>query len=102
MFVWNDRDWDWTFTLQALEIKCRAQAKCLEKGNGVNSKRYAKQALDCAEALKRLRSDEYIDYTKEFKSKEECQSAFDNEKKMFKQDMGIVKTQLSNIRYWWD
>ncbi len=101
-FVWNDRDWEYTYTLQALEIKCRAQAKCLENGHGVNSKRYAKQALECADALKRLMDDKYIDYSKIIKSKEEYENAFDNERKLIRQDMGIVKTQLSNIKKWWD
>ena len=101
-FVWYDRDWEYVYTLQALEIKCRAQAKCLEKGSGVNSKRYAKQALDCADALKRLTEDKYIDYTKIVKNKEDVKLAFDNEQKMIRQDMGIVKTQLSNVRKWWD
>ena len=101
-FVWYDRDWEYVYTLQALEIKCRAQAKCLEKGSGVNSKRYAKQALDCADALKRLIEDKYVDYTKEYKTKEDYQRAFDYEEKMVRQDLGTVKTQISNIRKWWD
>lgn len=102
-FVWYDRDWEYIYTLQALEIKCRAQAKCLEKGSGVNCKRYAKQALECADALKRLTEDKYIDYTTIVdKSKEDVKLAFDNEQKMIRQDMGIVKTQFSNIKKWWD
>ena len=59
-FVWYDRDWDWSFTLEAFEIKCRYQGINLSTyGNAVDSKERAEQCFACADALKRMREENY-------------------------------------------
>lgn len=102
-FVWYDRDWDSCYTLEAMEIKCRAQAKCLVKGYAENSELYAKHALECADALKRLREDEYIDYRFELKVQ---LKTFDDVQKEYEEkrnaDLEIVRKSFAEIGRWWD
>lgn len=102
-FVWYDRDWDSHYTLEAMEIKCRAQAKCLVKGYAENSELYAKHALECADALKRLREDEYIDYRFELKVQVKN---FDDVQKEYEEkrnaDLEIVRKSFAEIGRWWD
>jgi len=103
-FVWYDRDWDSYYTLEAFEIKCRAQAKCLVNGNAENSELYAKHALDCAGALKRLREDEYVDY--HFgsvpRTKEMYEAIFKEHEEKRTADLKIVSDSMNEIRSWWD
>lgn len=98
-FVWNDRDWDCEHTYEAFEIKCRAQARLLTKhGNAENSQEMASQALECAEALKRLRLHEYIDY----EQINNTDLALEKETELRNKDIEIVKKHISNIMNWWD
>lgn len=103
-FVWNDRDWDSHYTLEALEIKCRAQAKCLVKGYAENCELYAKHALECADALKRLREDEYVDYHFDTtpRTKEMYEDIFKEHEEKRNADLKIVNDSFNEIRSWWD
>ena len=102
-FVWYDRDWDSYFTLEAFEIKCRAQAKCLNNGHAENSEIYAKHAFECAEALKRLREDEYVDFHYKFTTTklnvDEIEMEYNNKRNA---DIEIIKKSIDEINYWWD
>lgn len=102
-FVWNDRDWDSCYTLEAFEIKCRAQANCLKKGYAENSELHAQQALDCAEAIKRLRMNEYIDYRFEpNKPDVACENLETEYFEKRNADLEIVRKSFENIGSWWD
>jgi hypothetical protein len=102
-FVWNDRDWEYAYTLEALEIKCRAQANCLKKGYAENSELHAQQALDCEEALKRLRMDEYVDYRLEISgNKRDATDVMKEYSDKRNVDLEIVHKSFENINRWWD
>lgn len=108
LFVLRDRDWDYSYTLKALEIKCRAQARLIgEKGQAVNAKKTAKQILECAEALKRLADDDYVSHWID----ENTTMSFvvgnamkirKEEYDAIKKDLAIVKKSIGNIHGWWD
>ena len=103
-FVWYDRDWDSCYTLEALEIKCRAQSKYLENGNADGCEIYAVHALDCADALKRLRESEYIDYHYELhapikRSGDEIEKEFNDKRNA---DLEIIRRSFEEIGAWWD
>ena len=109
VFVFNDRDWDYCYSMEALEIKCRAQAESLKNGLGDNDKQHAQEALELADALRRLIND---DYCLEFY--EGC-GTFDDIKKtklpdnyleIYKArrqvDIDIFKNSVDKMFYWWD
>lgn len=107
MFVLKDRDWDYSFTLKALEIKCRAQARLIgEKGNAIDSNKRAKRILECAEALKRLSDDDYVAHWYEDNSMsflvENALKIRKEEQDAIKKDLSIVKKSIGNIHDWWD
>ena len=65
--VWRDRDWDFSFTYDAIQFKLEQQAKHLAKQNTfVNTPRYVSRANTMVELVKRCRNDyyatEYFDY----------------------------------------
>lgn len=102
-FVWYDRDWDSCYSMEALEIKCRAQAKYLLHGNAEDSELYAQHALECADALKRLREDEYIDFHNELVKNnwnpDGIQQKYEEKRNV---DLEIVKKSFAEMPKWWD
>jgi len=102
-FVWTDRDWDYEHTLEAMEIKCRAQAKLLKTyAHAENSEKYGNEALACAEALKRIRLDDYFsDMLGEF-NKALPENFHEMYEAKMNEDIQIVKDSFDKIRHWWD
>ena len=100
-FVWNDRDWNSQYNLEAFEIKCRSQAKHFDDGSEEGAK-ISKEALECAEALKRIREDDYIDFSIPLTESytPEMVLALYEEKRMT--DIEIVKNAFIVMNKWWD
>ena len=60
--VWRDRDWDFSFTYDAIQFKLEQQAKHLAKQNTfVNTPRYISRANTMIKLVKRCRNDYYAD-----------------------------------------
>ena len=104
-FVWYDRDWDYSFTLEAFEIKCRAQGNNLSKyGNAVDSKERAEQCFKCSDALKRMREDNYTSDIDElvYDNKIEYKVWSETHEERLNKDKEIIKQSIDIIQGWWD
>lgn len=64
--IWNDRDWDFTYTYIVLLNKIKSQRKMFEHSlvegcrYGINTPKHIKRLKECEEILNRLIDDNYI------------------------------------------
>lgn len=59
--VWSDRDDDWAYLAEIMEYKLRRMSKLFKTGHHALHERDARRTLVCAELLKRLRTESYLD-----------------------------------------
>lgn len=60
--IWFDADYDWEYIATVLEYKLRRHALLeLERGSHAGSGRHGKQMLVCANLVRRLLADEYVE-----------------------------------------
>lgn len=98
MFVWHDRDWDYSYTLQALEIKCHSQSKSIGLyGNSIDKDKHSEQAKKMAEVLKRLREENYWDDNQPI-TKEEYEKGQEERNK----DIQYLKDHIEELFTWWE
>lgn len=104
-FIWYDRDWDYSFTLEAFEIKCRSQGINLSTVDiSVDSKERAEQCFKCADALKRMRDQNYTSDIDGLLY--DCKISLDDYIKIrderWNKDRDIIKQSIDLIYGWWD
>ena len=60
--IWNDRDWDYTFTYDVLEFKLRKQMRYMKARNHYTSTQRSVEKMELAcELINRVRNEYYID-----------------------------------------
>lgn len=60
--IWNDRDWDYAYLCILMETKLRQMSENFKNhGHTMGCDKHARQTLVCAEILKKLRDDEYME-----------------------------------------
>ena len=108
-FVFEDRDWDYRYSMEALEIKCRAQAENLKRGHTVDCQKYSQEALELADALRRLINDDYcLEFFEGCYTFEDIKKVKlpDNYVEIYMQrrqvDIDIFKNSIDKMFYWWD
>jgi len=89
--IWDDFDWDWEPLAKIMEYKLRRMSKMQQHGVSMNSDKYAKQTLICAELLKRLREDDMGGV-----SAHQHMARTNEWQKMLGKILG------KNLRCWWD
>jgi len=58
--VWKDRDWDYDFTLKALQFKLKKQASYLRKhGSHESAERDAELIMTCVRLIDKLQNEDY-------------------------------------------
>jgi len=89
--IWGDFDWDWEPFAEIMEYKLRRISDCLKDGCSVGSESHARQALICAELLKRLKEDSQAGVT-----------YHQHTTRMREWDIMFGKTIGKHLRCWWD
>ena len=60
--IWHDEDFDWEYLASVMEWKLRRMSRVFQKhGHHLFSDRDARRTLICAELLKRIRQDEWLE-----------------------------------------
>ena len=107
--IWRDRDWDWAYLAELMEIKLRRLADCMENGYHVGGERHARQARTCAVLLKRLQEDDYSEnagydeksWTR--LSRKEARRVIDHAENMAVQDQQYLGRLIAkHLKSWWD
>jgi hypothetical protein len=103
--IWNDRDWDWAYMAEMLEVKLRHMAEYTEKyGCHVGSDKNAREQRICAELLRRMREDSYFS---KIDSRNEHFGIpvldYNSYKSLQGQDMDLFcKIWKSKMHCWWE
>lgn len=58
--IWNDEDFDWSYTYRIMEVKFRRLADCMENGHCLHGYKYAKEVRIAAALCKRITDDRYL------------------------------------------